>query len=400
MNGGADRQAAALRALFLLDPGLVFLNHGSFGACPQPVFEQYQHWQRELERNPVAFLGRRSAELLRAAREQLATYLGAGADDLVFVPNATTGVNVVARSLALQPGDEVLTTDQEYGACDATFRVVCDRTGAVIRRVAVPLPFEPAAFVPRLMAAVTPRTKLIFASHVVSTTALVFPVAELCARAREAGIPTLIDGAHAPGLIDLDLATVGADYYTGNCHKWLCAPKGSAFLHVRREHQAALQGGIVSWGWLADELAAGGGGHTGFDAYVGTTPLERRLQWQGTRDIASYLTVPAALDFLAAHDWPVRREGCRQWALQLQREVLSRNGLSAIAPDEALTQMVPIPVRATDGEGLRRWLYESRGIEVPVTQHGGQTFVRVSVQAYTTGDELAALLSALRDAGA
>ncbi len=400
MNGGADRQAAALRALFLLDPGLVFLNHGSFGACPQPVFEQYQHWQRELERNPVAFLGRRSAELLRAAREQLAAYLGAGADDLVFVPNATTGVNVVARSLALQPGDEVLTTDQEYGACDATFRVVCDRTGAVIRRVAVPLPFEPAAFVPRLMAAVTPRTKLIFASHVVSTTALVFPVAELCARAREAGIPTLIDGAHAPGLIDLDLATVGADYYTGNCHKWLCAPKGSAFLHVRREHQAALQGGIVSWGWLADELAAGGGGHTGFDAYVGTTPLERRLQWQGTRDIASYLTVPAALDFLAAHDWPVRREGCRQRALQLQREVLSRNGLSAIAPDEALTQMVPIPVRATDGEGLRRWLYESRGIEVPVTQHGGQTFVRVSVQAYTTGDELAALLSALRDAGA
>ena len=400
MNGGADRQASALRALFLLDPGLVFLNHGSFGACPQPVFEQYQHWQRELERNPVAFLGRRSAELLRAAREQLATYLGAGADDLVFVPNATTGVNVVARSLALQPGDEVLTTDQEYGACDATFRVVCDRTGAVIRRVAVPLPFEPAAFVPRLMAAVTPRTKLIFASHVVSTTALVFPVAELCARAREAGIPTLIDGAHAPGLIDLDLAVVGADYYTGNCHKWLCAPKGSAFLHVRREHQAALQGGIVSWGWLADELAAGGGGHTGFDAYVGTTPLERRLQWQGTRDIASYLTVPAALDFLAAHDWPVRREGCRQRALQLQREVLSRNGLSAIAPDEALTQMVPIPVRATDGEGLRRWLYESRGIEVPVTQHGGQTFVRVSVQAYTTGDELAALLSALRDAGA
>ncbi len=392
--------ALALRQQFLLDPGLVFLNHGSFGACPRPVFEQYQHWQRELERNPVAFLGRRSGALLRAARERLAGFLGAEADDLAFVPNATTGVNIVARSLALQPGDEILTTDQEYGACDATFRVVCERTGAVIRRVEVPLPFEPAAFVPRLMAAVTPRTKLIFASHVVSTTALVFPAAELCARAREAGIATLIDGAHAPGLIDLDLAAGGADYYTGNCHKWLCAPKGSAFLHVRRERQAALHGGIVSWGWLADELAAGGGGHTGFDAYVGTTPLERRLQWQGTRDIASYLTVPAALDFLAAHDWPTRREACRQRARQLQQEVLSRNGLTPIAPDEALTQMVPIPVRATDAEGLRQWLCESRGIEVPVTQHGGQTFVRVSVQAYTTEAELAALLSALRDAGA
>jgi isopenicillin-N epimerase len=391
--------AAALRQLFLLDPGLVFLNHGSFGACPRPVFERYQAWQLELERNPVAFLGRRSGTLLRAARERLGAFLGAEADDLAFVPNATTGVNIVARSLALQPGDEILTTDQEYGACDATFRVACEARGAVIRRVEVPLPFEPGDFVPRLMAAVTPRTALIFTSHVVSTTALVFPVAELCARAREAGIPTLIDGAHAPGLIELDLAAVGADYYTGNCHKWLCAPKGSAFLHVRRERQAALQGAIVSWGWLADELAAGGGGHTGFDAYVGTTPLERRLQWQGTRDIASYLTVPAALDFLAAHDWPAQRGRCRQRAWQLQREVLARNGLEAIAPDEALTQMVPIPVRTTDAEGLRRWLYESRGIEVPVTQHAGRSFVRVSVQAYTTEAELAALVAALAQSG-
>jgi isopenicillin-N epimerase len=399
LNGGADRQAAALRALFLLDPDLVFLNHGSFGACPQPVFEQYQHWQRELERNPVAFLGRRSAELLRAAREQLAAYLGAGADDLVFVPNATTGVNIVARSLALQPGDEVLTTDQEYGACDATFRVVCERTGAVIRRVEVPLPFDPASFVPRLMAAVTPRTKLIFASHIVSTTALVFPVAELCARAREAGIPTLIDGAHAPGQLTLDLDALGADYYTGNCHKWLCAPKGSAFVHVRPEHQAALQPGVVSWGSVADELAAGGGGHTGFDAYVGHTPLERRLQWQGTRDIAAFLAVPAAINFQAAHDWPHRRAQCHALALQVHDEVLRRNGLAPIAEGTAFAQMVPIPVQTADAEGLRRWLSESRGIEVPVTQHAGRTFVRVSVQAYNTDAELAALVSALAEAG-
>jgi isopenicillin-N epimerase len=399
LNGGADRQAAALRAQFLLDPDLVFLNHGSFGACPQPVFEQYQHWQRELERNPVAFLGRRSAGLLRAAREKLATYLGVGADDLVFVPNATTGVNIVARSLALQPGDEVLTTDQEYGACDATFRVVCERTCAVIRRVEVPLPFDSAAFVPRLMAAVTPRTKLIFASHIVSTTALVFPVAELCARAREAGIPTLIDGAHAPGQVRLHLDALGADYYTGNCHKWLCAPKGSAFVHVRPEHQAALQPGVVSWGSVADELAAGGGGHTGFDAYVGHTPLERRLQWQGTRDIAAFLAVPAAIEFQAMHDWPRLRAQCHALALQVHDEVLRRNGLAPIAEGAAFAQMVPIPVQTADAEGLRRWLSESRGIEVPVTQHAGRTFVRVSVQAYNTEAELAALVSALAEAG-
>ncbi len=397
--GFDDDEAAALRAQFLLDADLVFLNHGSFGACPRPVFEQHQRWQHELERNPVAFLGRRSGALLRSAREGLAAFLGADADDLAFVPNATTGVNIVARSLALAPGDEILTTDQEYGACDATWRVACARTGARLRRVQVPLPFDSASFVARLMAAVTPRTKLIFTSHIVSTTALVFPVAALCARAREAGIPTLIDGAHAPGQIELDLAAVGADYYTGNCHKWLCAPKGSAFLHVRREHQAALEGAIVSWGWLADELAAGGGGHTGFDAYVGRTPLERRLQWQGTRDIAAFLAVPAALDFLAAHDWPRRRAQARARALQLQREVLARNGLQPIAADEAFAQMVPIPVACTDGEGLRRWLCESRGIEVPVTSHGGQHFVRVSVQPYTRDAELGALKAALQEAG-
>ncbi|MCZ8175504.1 MAG: aminotransferase class V-fold PLP-dependent enzyme [Burkholderiaceae bacterium] len=392
---------SVLRTLFLLEPGLVFLNHGSFGACPAPVFEAYQQWQRELERNPVAFLGRRSAGLLRGARERLAAFLGASADDLVFVPNATTGVNIVARSLRLSPGDEVLSTDHEYGACDATLRMVCERAGAVLRRVTLPLPFEPGEFVPRLMAAATPRTRLIFASHVTSTTALVFPVAELCARAREAGIATLIDGAHAPGQLELDLAALGADYYTGNAHKWLCAPKGAAFLHVQPGRQAALDGGVVSWGWLAEDLAAGGGGHTGFDAYVGTTLLERRLQWQGTRDIAAFLAVPAALDFLAAHDWPAHRALARARGRALQSRVCTRNGLEPIGPDATLApQMVPLPVRTADGEGLRRWLAESRGIEVPVTQHAGRHFVRVSVQAYTTDEEIAALEAALAEAGA
>ena len=396
---GLLEDPAALRAQFLLEPGLVFLNHGSFGACPRPVFEAWQHWQREMERNPVAFLGRRSGALLLAARGRLAGFVGAATDDLAWVPNATTGVNIVARSLALAPGDEILTTDQEYGACDATWAAACRDTGAVLRRVPVPLPFEPEAFVPRLMAALTPRTRLIFTSHVVSTTALVFPVAELCRAARAAGVPTMIDGAHAPGLLDLDLAALAADWTTGNCHKWLCAPKGSAFLHVRPEHQAALRGGIVSWGAVADELAAGGGGHTGFEAYVGTTPLERRLQWQGTRDLSACLAVPAALDFLAAHRWSEHRARCRARALALQHEVLARNGLAPIAPEACLTQMVPIPVRTHDAEGLRRWLCESRGIEVPVTQHAGQAFVRVSVQAYTTEAELAALVAALAEAG-
>ena len=383
-----------MRDAFLLDPDIVFLNHGSFGACPKPVFEAYQRWQLDLERNPVAFLGRRSAALLAAARQRLGAFLGARGEDLVFLPNATHGVNTVARSLNLQPGDEVLATDHEYGACDATWEFVCRQRGASYRRVTVPLPFEAAGWAQRLLDAATPRTRVVFTSHVTSTTALTFPVQALCEAARRRGITTLIDGAHAPGQMALDLAAVGADFYTGNCHKWLCAPKGAAFLHARPERQAELDAGAVSWGYVA-----GSGGHTGFDAYTGRTPFERRLQWQGTRDLAAFLAVPAAIEFQQAHDWPAWQRRCHDLACDLQRRVLARNGLAPIAPDAAFGQMVPIPVRTGDAEALRTWLFSRHRIEVPVTQHAGRSFVRVSVQAYNTEADLAALQSALAEAG-
>jgi isopenicillin-N epimerase len=395
--------AATMRDAFLLDPDTVFLNHGSFGACPREVFARYQQWQLEMERNPVEFLARRSGALLSQARQTLATYLGASGDDLVFLPNATTGVNVVARSWALQPGDEVLSTDHEYGACDATWQQACQQAGASYRKVVIPLPFDPATFAQRVMAQVGPRTRLVFASHITSTTALIFPVAELCALARAAGIATLIDGAHAPGQVPLDLRAVGADFYTGNCHKWMCAPKGAAFLHVRPELQERIQSTVVSWGYVAQALAGehsgNVGGHTGFDAYTGRSTLERRLQWQGTRDLAAYLTVAAAIQFQAEHDWPQRRQRCHELALGALHAVLDRNGLHAVAPDAAYGQMVPIPVRTSDADGLRRQLFEEHRIEVPVTQHGPHTFVRVSVQAYNTEAELATLVGALARLG-
>jgi len=385
----------ALHDAFLLDPDTVFLNHGSFGACPREVFQQFQHLQLELERNPVAFLGRRSGQLLAQARERLGAYLGAAGEDLVFVPNATTGVNIVAHSLALQAGDEVLGTDHEYGACEAAWQVVCARAGAHYRRVTVPLPYDPAAFVDSVMAQAGPRTRLIFASHLTSTTALIFPVAELCARARQAGIRTLIDGAHAPGQLPLDLLSVGADFYTGNCHKWLCAPKGSAFLHARPERQADLHATVVSWGYVA-----GQGGHSGFDAYTGRSTFERRLQWQGTRDLAAFLAVPSAIDFQARHDWPAWRSHCHALACDTLHRITARNGLARVAPDAAYAQMVAVPVRRSDAEGLRRALFEQHGIEVPVTQHGPHTFVRVSVQAYNTQRDLDMLCDALAAMGA
>ncbi len=379
-----------MRDLFLLDPAVTFLNHGSFGACPRPVFERFQQWQLEMERNPVEFLGRRSAGLLAEARERLGQALGARGRDLVFVTNATTGVNIVARSLALAPGDQVLGTDHEYGACDATWRFVCGRAGAVYRRAEIPLPFEPERFVERVMAAVTPRTKVIFASHITSTSALVFPVAALCAAARERGLTTVIDGAHAPGQVAMDLAAIGADFYTGNAHKWLCAPKGAAFLHARPERQAQLDATVVSWGYVAEAA-----GHTGFDAYTGRDTFERRLTWQGTRDLSAFLAVPAALDFLLEHDAPARLAGTRALLLEARREVLARNGLASPMPDSALAQLIPIPVRCDDTETLRRRLFDEFRIEVPVTWHAGQAFVRASAALYTTAADARALVDAL-----
>jgi isopenicillin-N epimerase len=379
-----------MKDLFLLDPGTVFLNHGSFGACPREVFDAWQRRQREMERNPVQFLGRRSAALLAEARAALACFVGAAAADLVFVPNATTGVNTVARSLDLRPGDEILSTDHEYGACDATWQQLCQASGARIVRVAVPLPFERESFVERLLQAATPRTRIVFASHISSTTALVFPVAELCRAARARGLPTLIDGAHAPGQIDLDLDAIGADFYTGNAHKWLCAPKGAAFLHARPEHHERLHATVTSWGY-----AEGTGGHGGFDAYLGRSVLERRLQWQGTRDLSAFLAVPAAIEFQRRHDWPAMRRRCHAMAVALMHRVAARHGLPPIGRDDDFAQMVPLPVPHQDAGSLRERLFEQHRIEVPVTQHGGRTFVRVSVQGYNSEADLQALEDAL-----
>ena len=380
-----------MRQLFELDPDLVFLNHGSFGACPLPVTSAVHAWQSRMERNPVGFLGRESAELLRTARGQLASYLGAQAEHLVFVPNATTGVNIVARSLQLQAGDEVLGTTLEYGACEATWQRVCAQHGASYQRAVVPLPFEREHFVEQVMARITPRTRMVYVSHLTSTTALILPVADLVAAAHARGLPVLVDGAHAPGQIELDLDAIGADFYTGNCHKWLCGPKGTAFLHARPEHHELLDATVTSWGYVA-----GSAGHTGFDAYTGRSVFERRLQWQGTRDICGCLAVGAAIDFHRLHLTPDVRAQCHAVAVACMHRLAQAFSQTVIGRDDDFAQMVPIPVPPCDAETLRARLFERHRIEVPVTQHDGRCFVRVSVQGYTTLVELEALAQALK----
>lgn len=382
------RMASKLKPFFLLDPSITFLNHGSFGACPAEVLAVCQGWQREMERNPVEFQSRRSAGLLREARDTLAAYLGTSGDKLVFVPNATTGVNIVAQSLPLQAGDEILTTDHEYGACESTW----DRVSPA-RRVAVPLPlpFDAASYADRVWAGVTPRTKVLFLSHLSSQTALILPIAELVRRAREAGIWSVIDGAHVPGHLPLDLDALGADFYTGNCHKWLCAPKSAAFLYARPEVQELLHATTISWGY--HEARANDRSQ---DGYLGRTPFERRLQWQGTRDIAPYLSVPAAIEFQARQDWSsVRAEGHAR-GLRLLERMNALTGLESIGAPEDFGQMVPIPVPAMDAGELKASLFDDYRIEVPVTGHSGRLFVRASFQGYNDEADADALFKALK----
>jgi isopenicillin-N epimerase len=403
-----------VRDLFLLRPDVVFLNHGSFGACPRAVMEEHQRWQREMEEQPVEFLGRRFAGLMRTAREALAVYIRADPDDLVYVPNATTGINIVARSLPLQPGDAVLATDHEYGALDRTWRFVCAKRGATYINQPIPLPVEsPERVVEAVWAGVTPRTRVLFLSHITSPTALILPVAELVHRAREAGIWSVIDGAHAPGQIPLDLAALGADFYAGNCHKWLCAPKGAGFLYARRELQPLLEPLVVSWGWNRDTQTsegfkasevsdtAGPGGL--LDLGAGSSRFVEEQEWQGTLDPAAYLSVPAAIQFQAEHDWPQVRQECHELLREARRRI-EEYGRSMLRPYEPIcpdspewyAQMAAFPLPPCDGAELQRRLYDEYRVEVPVIEWNGRQLLRVSVQGYNTRQDVEALLKGLK----
>lgn len=390
----SERTGGSLRDLFMLRPDVVFLNHGSFGACPRAVFEEYQRWQRELEAQPVEFLGRRFAGLMREAREKLAAYVGAQTDDLVFVPNATTGLNVVARSLPLEPGDEVLATNHEYGALDRTWRFVCGKRRATYINQPVPLPLEsPEQVAEAVWAGVTSRTRVLFLSHISSPTALTFPVAELVSRAREAGILAVIDGAHAPGQIPLNLDHLGADFYSGNLHKWMCSPPGSAFLHARREVQHLLEPLVVSWGWNR------GDGASGLLALGDiTSRFVDEQEWQGTRDPAAYLAAPAAIEFQEEHDWARVRVECHELLREARRRIEELTGLPGICPDspEWYSQMAAFPLPPCDAAALQRRLYDEYRVEVPIIEWNGRQLVRVSIQGYNTAEDVEALLQALQ----
>ncbi len=375
-----------LRAQFLLRSDIIFLNHGSFGACPRPVFEEYQRWQRELEMQPVEFLGRRFDDLMYAARQPLAQYVHCDVDDLVYVPNATTGLNIVARSLKLEAGEEILSTDHEYGALDRTWTFLTEKSGAIFKRQPIPVPLSTKdKFVETFWSGVTPRTRVIFLSHITSPTALIFPVQEICRRAREAGITTIIDGAHAVGQIPLDLTTLDADFYSSNGHKWMMSAKGSAFLYARRGMQFAVEPLVVSWGWRPKKP-----GHSKF---------VQEQEWQGTRDIAAFLSVPVAIQFMRENNWEQVRVQCHELARYGRTAISELTGFEPPSPDspEWYSQMVSLPLPECNPELLKQRLYDEYKIEVPILTWNNRHLIRVSIQGYNTREDVDALIVALKE---
>ena len=350
-----------MREGFLLDPEVAYLNHGSFGACAEPVFEEYQRLQRALEREPTDFLGRGLDESMRAARRALASYIGARTDDLVFVPNATSGLNAVLRSLAIRPEEEILTTRHEYGAIQRTLEYVRANVVAC----------EPEDVV----GSIGVRTRAVLVSHVTSPTARLLPVEEICEATRRAGVLTIVDGAHAPGQVPLNVAAVGADIYAGNCHKWLGAPKGSGFLWARREHHAWIDPLVISWGYHDD------------------ADFGERHGWQGTRDPAAFLAVPKAIEVHATFDL----ERMRLLA-DLAEERLGELRIRRVAGVPA-PFMRALVLRAADPAGLWERLYREFRVEAPVYEWDGAAILRVSIGPYTDEGDVGRLVAALRELG-
>ena len=387
---------ATLRSHWTLDPSVAFLNHGSFGACPRAVLAAQDRWRARLEAEPVRFMVRVLEPGLDAARDEIGRFVGADPDDLAFVPNATTGVNTVVRSLDLAPGDELLTTDHVYNACRNVLRVVADAAGARVVVVAVPFPLRsPDDVVAAVLASVTPRTRLALVDHITSPTGLVFPVERIVRELSQRGVDTLVDGAHGPGMVPLDLRTLGAAYYTGNFHKWTCAPKGAAMLWVRRDLQPRVRPLVISHGSNSPRRDR--------------SRFRLEFDWGGTDDPTPYLCVPDALrevGGLVAGGWPAVMAQNRAKALAMRTRLAARLGAALPCPDEMIGSLAAIPLPdAPPGEDatapfqtrLQTALVERHRIQVPIVVWPTlpRRFVRISAQLYNAPEEYDRLADAL-----
>ena len=377
-----------LKELFLLDPEVIFLNHGSFGACPLAVFNEYQAWQRRLERQPVQFLGVDLDNYLHKARQDLGKFVNSNENDIVFIPNATHGVNIVARSLKLNPGDEILTTNHEYGACNFVWEFVCNKSGAVYKRQSITPPFLSAEqILDQIWRGVTLNTKVIFISHITSPTSLTMPVQKICHLARQAGILTIIDGAHAPGQIPLDLDSIQPDFYVGNCHKWMLSPKGAGFIYAQPKVQSLIEPLIVSWGFQSNH------------AIPRVSTFIDFLQWSGTSDPAASLSVPAAIEFMKNYQWDDVRDKCHIILCNALERITNFTGLKPLYSfdSDLFHQMATIPIpRIKNLQELKDRLLSEYKIEIPYIDWEDNHYLRLSIQGYNTNEDIDHLVNALK----
>ncbi|MEX0271797.1 aminotransferase class V-fold PLP-dependent enzyme [Leptolyngbyaceae cyanobacterium UHCC 1019] len=357
-----------------LDPAIAFLNHGSFGACPIAVLEQQQHYRQRMERQPLQFLGVDVEPLLDEAREALAVFVGADAADLVFVPNATTGINAVLRSLTFQPGAELLTTNHEYNACRNALNYIAERQELKVVVAEIPFPLTSSSqILEAIVDKISSRTQLALLDHVTSQTGLVFPLIELIQEFNQRGIETLIDGAHAPGMVPLNLRELNATYYTGNCHKWLCSPKGAAFLVVRRDLQPKIRPLTISHGANVDR--------------PNRSRFHLEFDWMGTADPTAYLSVPAAIQFMDSlfpGGWTEVMATNRSLAIAARETLCRALDVSPPCPNDMLGSLAVVPLPDGDWQLLHDALLKKYQIEVPIIPWGhpmGRQ-VRISAQIY------------------
>ena len=372
-----------MKELYHLDPSIIFLNHGSFGACPKPVFEVYQNWQRKLEQQPVEFMAIKVYDFLEEARHALGDYVGCHGDDLIFVTNPTTAVNTVIRSLDLGLDDEVLMTDMEYGSLVRTWEHYAQDKGFSIVQQFTPVPLTTHEdYIEHFWEAVTERTKIIYLSEITSSTGLILPVAAICKKAKEAGIMTIVDGAHVPAHIPLNIAEMDPDVYVGACHKWLSAPKGSSFLYVKKSLQETIEPLIISWGSEVDPSPS---------------PFIYESQYQGTWDPSAFLTVPAAIQFQQEHDWNSVRKRSRALNRETRGRIYEIIDSEPICPntEEWLGQMASIITNIENGLDFKRRLMDEYKIEIPVFPWGDKILFRTSFNAYNDENDADRLIEVL-----
>ncbi|MEH2314875.1 MAG: aminotransferase class V-fold PLP-dependent enzyme [Nostoc sp.] len=382
----------SLNNLWSLDPAVTFLNHGSFGACPKQVLAVQQRLRSQLEQEPLRFFGREWEPLLDDARSKLAAFVGADVQDLVFVPNATTGVNSVLRSLTFSPEDEILTTNHEYNACRNALDFVASRTGARVVVAKIPFPIDsPQQVVAAVIERVTPKTRLALLDHVTSQTGLIFPIQELVKELQQRGVDTLVDGAHAPGMISLNLREIGATYYTGNCHKWLCAPKGAAFLYVRRDKQSEIRPLTISHGTNSPR--------------TDKTCFQLEFDWTGTDDPTAYMCVPEAIAFMGSllpGGWTQLMQQNHHLVLQGRQLLCEALEVQPPCPEEMIGSMAVVPLPAMlencDFMSIHDELFDKFGIQVPMIpwQEKPRLLVRISAQIYNTPEQYEYLAKVLK----